>query len=123
MLISLGAINIKWILFILVPLFTYLCMIIEIDLEYSDNLYFIPFLQFLSSCFNFIFWLISYKSLSFVRERKKNESLLIKRTQTDKKLIDEKDSIPRRNSYASELELYERDLLKKKSQIEIKIFR
>ena len=120
MLISLGAINIKWILFILVPLFTYLCMIIEIDLDNSDNLYFIPFLQFLSSCFNFIFWLISYKSLSFVRERKKNESLLIKRTQTDKKLIDEKDSIPRRNSYASELELYERDLLKKKAKLKLK---
>ena len=75
MFISLGIINIKWILFLLVPLLLVLCDILQKSIieekKYDNNLFYFSFLKFFGRLFSLIFWIALNKSLSFQKNNGK----------------------------------------------------
>ena len=68
MFISFGAINIKWILFLIFPLIIVLCDITKDQLKIEKNIFFQIFLKFLGRSLCFIFWPLLYKLLSWDSE-------------------------------------------------------
>ena len=74
MFISLGIINIKWILFLLFPLMIVLCDITKDQLENENNIFFNTFLKFLGRSLCFIFWPLLYKLLSWDSEIKNEKN-------------------------------------------------
>ena len=78
MFISFGKINIKWILFLLVPLLIFFISLIESKSNSDENLFFFPFLRFLARSLSCILWIVLYKSLQFQNVRKKNKENSIK---------------------------------------------
>ena len=77
MFISFGSINIKWFLFLLFPLLSFLSNLMDDKLECDKNLFFSAFLKFSGRSLSFIFWIILSKSLSFdKKEEKENNSTL-----------------------------------------------
>jgi hypothetical protein len=73
MFISFGAVNLRWLLFLLVPTLIFFCNFIESYSKSDKNLFFFAFLRFFSRSLSFILWLILYKSVSFQNNIKKAE--------------------------------------------------
>lgn len=71
MFIYFGKINIKWLLFLLVPIFICLVYLIEKYLDYEKNLFYKSFIKFFSRSLSFILWIILYKSQ---KKKPKNEN-------------------------------------------------
>ena len=76
MLAYFGQINIKWLFFLLVPIFICLCYVNEKYLDYAKNLFYLSFIKFFSRSLTFILWIILYKSLKneSKKENNKNEN-------------------------------------------------
>ena len=130
MLISFGEFNIKCILFILVPIFMFCCRLSEKNLDYEENLFFVSFIKYFSRSFSFILWIILNQSLTFQREKPKEE-IINKDKEQDKPLFENNenedilndedgDTIKNRKTFVSEKIIYERKI-KKKEKIKIKI--
>ena len=81
MLITLGKINIKWILFLFVPILLFLTSLVERKSTSDDNLFFYAFLRFFARTLSFIPWIILNKSLKFQNMRKKLKLMLLKKNE------------------------------------------
>ena len=81
MLITLGKINIKWTLFLFVPILLFLTSLVERKSTSDDNLFFYPFLRFFARTLSFIPWVILYKSLKFQNIRKNLKLMLLKKNE------------------------------------------
>ena len=115
MFISCGELNIKCILFILVPIFMFFCRLSEKNLDYEENLFFISFIKYCSRSFSFILWILLNRSLSsFQKEEIKIETIdqpLF--TDDDNDVISDGDTIKYRKSFVPETVLYERKIKKR----------
>ena len=78
MFISCGSVNLKWFLFLLVPILMYICNILEKNSHSEQNVFFFSYLRFFSRSLSFILWMILKKSLSFQNEKKEEEENLQK---------------------------------------------
>ena len=135
MLISFGELNIKCILFILVPIFLFCCRLSEKNLDYEENLFFILFIKHLSRSFSFILWIVLNQSLAFQREESKldtinkdknqplfrnNENEDVPDISNDEDGDGSGDTIKNRKAFVSEKIIYETKI-KKKEKIKVKI--
>ena len=92
MFISLGIINIKWILFLLFPLTIVLCDITKVQLENEKNIFFNTFLKFLGRSLCFIFWPLLYKLLSWDGETKNEKDQINENIYKDENIKEKQSS-------------------------------
>ena len=119
MIISFGSLRIKWLLFLLVPIFIFLCNITEHASECDKNYFFYAFLRFLSRSLSFILWIILKKSLSYQKDTENND---VNQTQINDSQSDDKSLSIKAKKTFSEYVLY-RERMKKKSKLQMKLYR
>ena len=125
MFISFGAVNLRWLLFLLVPTLIFFCNFIESYSKSDKNLFFFAFLRFFSRSLSFILWLILYKSVSFQKNIKKEEENFQRKEEDPDELLlsninnnlSEDNSIARSKTYVSEYILYKKKLENKNKDI------
>ena len=125
MFISCGSVNLRWLLFLLVPTLIYFCNFIESYSKSDKNLFFFAFLRFFSRSLSCILWLILYKSISFQKNiKKKEENFQRKEEDPDELLLSninnnlsEDNSISQSKTYVSEYILYKKKLKNKNKDI------
>ena len=121
MLISLGELNIKSILFILLPILMFLCRLSEKNLDYEENLFFILFIKNCGRSFSFILWIFLNRTLNFQREELNVEIInKIQSLNENNEMDDEPPNDEDSKKFISEKTIYERKI-KEKEKIKTKI--
>lgn len=123
MLISFGDINLKWILFLAVPLLIFFISLIERKSNSDENLFFFPFLRFFARLLSCLLWIVLNRSLKFQNVRKRNKVINSKKL-NEKLIINNNEEIAISESNkaktASEVTIYSNNLdnnLKQKNDI------